>query len=596
MTGPETHQPFPGAAPSTPGHQGEDSVSWLGRRNLKVILGVVGVLAIGAYLVGYLLAGDRLPRNAQISGVSVGRLDRSEAIARLESELTERAAQPITVAIGGMKDRVVPSDAGLAVDVSESVDQAGARRNFDPRHIWRVLTGGSSMEAVVTADMARLNSAVAELADRHDVPPRDATLRYEDVRSPQPRATATPARAGTAVRRAEAAEMLKRAYLRENVTLQLPVDRSPAAVNDLVAQQVRRDFAVPAVSGPIVVKVGKAGQFLVMPSMIARSVTFKPEAGALVADLDANKLRDVVEKRVSELDLGEPRDATVRVDDGRPEVVPAVDGSIVSAAALADAVRPALTKSGADRSVSVEPVRARASFSTEQAETLGVKTVTGEFTTRFPYAAYRNTNIGRAAQLINGTLLKPGETFSLNKVVGERTRAHGVTEGTIISGGKFRLELGGGVSQSATTTYNAMFFAGLEDVEHQPHTLYIDRYPAGREATVAWPSLDLKFRNNTKFGVLVQAERVRARPGTEGSITVKMWSTKTYDRIESSPLRRSNFTSGRDLTDASAKCQPMSPVQGFDVNYSRLFYRDNKIVRTEKFFWRYHPTDRVRCA
>ena len=85
-------------------------------------------------------------------------------------------------------------------------------------------------------------------------------------------------------------------------------------------------------------------------------------------------------------------------------------------------------------------------------------------------------------------MLKPGEIFSLNGIVGERTAANGFVEGFIIKGGKFKEELGGGVSQSATTTFNAMFFAGLKDIQHQPHTLYIDRYPAGREATVAWPT------------------------------------------------------------------------------------------------------------
>src|SRR5690606_7531671 len=145
--------------------------------------------------------------------------------------------------------------------------------------------------------------------------------------------------------------------------------------------------------------------------------------------------------------------------------------------------------------------------------------------TYFPYAEYRNTNIGRAAELINGTLLEPGDTFSLNGEVGERTEENGFVAGSMLSGGKFKAELRGGVSQSATTTYNAMFFAGLEDIEHQPHTLYIDRYPAGREATVAWPTLDLKFRNNTDYGVLVQTVFKRATPDSRGSLTVKMWST-----------------------------------------------------------------------
>jgi vancomycin resistance protein YoaR len=254
-----------------------------------------------------------------------------------------------------------------------------------------------------------------------------------------------------------------------------------------------------------------------------------------------------------------------------------------------------LTKNGKQRTADVELTGAKAKFSTSDAEQLGIKRVTGEFTTYFPYATYRNVNIGRAAELINGTVLKPGDTFSLNGIVGERTKGNGFVEGSIIKGGKFKKELGGGVSQSATTTYNAMFFAGLKDIEHQPHTLYIDRYPAGREATVAWPGLDLKFQNDTDYGVLVQAYVKKSTPGSKGSITVKMWSTKTYDEVDSSKLARSNFTTGRDITDDDPECEPQAPAQGFDVNYSRIFRNDGEVVKTEKFFWRYAPTDRIRC-
>jgi vancomycin resistance protein YoaR len=293
--------------------------------------------------------------------------------------------------------------------------------------------------------------------------------------------------------------------------------------------------------------------------------------------------------------MKKPKNATVRLVDGKPKVIPAVNGTTLTAANLAAAVEPVLTKTGKERTVEVELTGAKASFSTEDAEQLGIKKVTGEFTTNFPYATYRNVNIGRAAELINGTVLKPGDTFSLNGIVGERTRANGFVEGSIIKGGKFKKELGGGVSQSATTTYNAMFFAGLKDIQHQPHTLYIDRYPAGREATVAWPSLDLKFQNDTDYGVLVQAYVTKATPSSQGSITVKMWSTKTYDEIDSSKLVRSNYTTGRDIEDDGPECEPQAPVQGFDVNYSRIFRNDGKVVKTEKFFWRYAPTDRITC-
>ena len=148
---------------------------------------------------------------------------------------------------------------------------------------------------------------------------------------------------------------------------------------------------------------------------------------------------------------------------------------------------------------------ARADFRTADARKLRIREQVSAFTTYFPHAAYRNTNIGRAAELVDGTILEPGETFSLNDTVGERTRANGFTKGFVIEDGVYKEDLGGGVSQMATTTFNAMFFAGLKDIEHKTHSFYIDRYPVGREATVAWGSVDLRFQNDTPYGVLITA-------------------------------------------------------------------------------------------
>jgi vancomycin resistance protein YoaR len=329
--------------------------------------------------------------------------------------------------------------------------------------------------------------------------------------------------------------------------------------------------------------------------MLAASIEFLPQNGTLVPALDAKKLRRNAQPAIKRVELVEPRNATVRLVKGKPKVIPAVDGTTVVADDLKKAIEPVLTKPAAERTVSVQLTGAKATFSTADAKKLGIKQVTGQFTTYFPYLPYRNINIGRAAALINGTLLKPGDVFSLNQIVGERTKANGFTEGFIIKDGRFRKELGGGVSQSATTTFNAMFFAGLKDVFHKPHGLFIDRYPAGREATVAWPSLDLKFQNDTKYGVLVQAYIVKGTPSRKGSITVKMWSTKTYDKIVATQPIKSNFKPGRDVTDDSKNCEPTSPVQGFDVSYQRLFYQNGSVVRRENFSWRYAPTDRVTC-
>ena len=110
-------------------------------------------------------------------------------------------------------------------------------------------------------------------------------------------------------------------------------------------------------------------------------------------------------------------------------------------------------------------------------------------------------------------LLKPGETFSLNDTVGERTAANGFTKGFIISDGVFKEDFGGGVSQVATTTFNAAFFAGLEDVEHKPHSFYIDRYPVGpRGHRRLGRRVDLKFKNTTPYGVLHPGLRRPSEP------------------------------------------------------------------------------------
>ena len=146
---------------------------------------------------------------------------------------------------------------------------------------------------------------------------------------------------------------------------------------------------------------------------------------------------------------------------------------------------PRLARTGSPRR---RPPPHEPDLTTAEAEALGIVEPISEFTTNYPIAQYRLINIGRAAELINGTLVLPGETFSLNGTVGERTAENGFVKGFIIDGGQFREDFGGGVSQVATTTFNAVFFAGLEDVEHKPHSFYISRYPAGREATVAWPT------------------------------------------------------------------------------------------------------------
>ena len=166
-------------------------------------------------------------------------------------------------------------------------------------------------------------------------------------------------------------------------------------------------------------------------------------------------------------------------------------------------------------------------------ESLGIVEEVSSFTTNHPCCANRVVNIQRFADLMQGVIIRPGETFSLNGHVGQRTIEKGFVADGAINLGVLEPQVGGGISQYATTFFNASFYAGLEFVEYQSHSLYISRYPRGREATISWRRPDLKVRNNTPYGILVWNEY------TSTSITVTFYSTKHLD-VQDLPLRRSS--------------------------------------------------------
>jgi vancomycin resistance protein YoaR len=285
----------------------------------------------------------------------------------------------------------------------------------------------------------------------------------------------------------------------------------------------------------------------------------------------------------------EPRDASIVIRDGEPVVVPAVTGRTFAAKDLAAAVKPALTKTGAARLARVKTQVSEPSFTTAEAKALGVREKLSEFTQAFPYARYREINIGQAARYIDGTLLEPGETFSMNDTVKERTEANGYTTGTVISGGRFREELGGGVSTATTAMWTAAFYAGLERVEQRAHSFYISRYAPGLEATVAWGALDLKFRNDTPHGVLISAE------ADGDSITVTMYGTKRYD-IDAEFGPRTNVRPADTIYDPKPGCVAQDGVDGFDITVTRVFRQGGDVVRREPMTTSYNAADQIFCS
>ena len=164
---------------------------------------------------------------------------------------------------------------------------------------------------------------------------------------------------------------------------------------------------------------------------------------------------------------------------------------------------------------------------TAWAEELGIEERVATFTSNYTPGQSRVTNIRLIAELTQGVILMPGESFSLNEHVGQRTRAKGfVPAGTIVNGHLVD-SVGGGISQFATTLFNAAFFGGLEFDAYQSHSIYFSRYPYGREATVSWPAPALIISNPSPYPVLIWPT------STSGSVTVDLYSTPWVEAEQS---------------------------------------------------------------
>jgi vancomycin resistance protein YoaR len=441
---------------------------------------------------------------------------------------------------------------------------------------------------VVEVDDAAFGKLADRLDDEHGVKVREGRVRFRDGEI----ATRAP-RIGKVVDRAQADQALRAAFVSTNRATEIEVIEDAPVIGEEQIEAALTSFAEPAVSAPVTLNSGDVSLEL-DPVEYTPSLKMVNSGGALVPEVNSDKLASLIKRELAE--DGGPQEATVRLVNGQPQVVADKVGVSFDQDEVDEVFLEIVAAEEGKRTAEVKSVEARSDFTSEDAKKLNIVERVSTFETRYPYAEYRNVNLSRAAELINGTVLKPGEVFSLNEIVGERTRANGFTTGIMIADGVFKEDLGGGVSQMATTVFNSMFFAGFEDVEHKPHSFYISRYPVGREATVAWGSVDLRFRNDTPHGVLVEAKVQKAGPGGQGVVQVSMWSTKVWD-ITTSTSGRYALTSPKTRTLSGPSCMPNSGYGGFDIDVKRYFAKpgSGKIEKTENFRTTYTPSDTVVC-
>jgi len=552
----------------------------LGPLSLTAICLVVLVAAAGATVAvrAYTLQDSVLP-GVRVAGADVGGLSRPDARGRIETVIGERLRQPVDVVVGGKAFTVNPSNL-FTVDATATEQLAfeSARSSFfDWIGALAVpFAVDQDVEPVLTVNPTAHAAFAQELTKRTN---RAVSARIS-MKGTEPVVVA--GRPGTQVDQAAVLALVRDAALRGLAGIEAPVASVAPAMTTAAAEQAAA-AARTAVSAPVALRfrhheVGELG-----PRTIARLLRFQPQGGAFELSLAPEGIQRELAPLVERF-TRKPVDASFRVVGKRVRVVKGRDGTTLDVAGAQAAVLGAATESGL-READIGLTALEPKLSTEDARALGIKRRVSTFTTDMGVSSSnRIWNVHLMADYIDGTIIKPGKTFSFNKVVGPRTPERGFREGQMILGSLLVPAIGGGVCQTATTLFNNAFDLGLPVKERHNHSWYISHYPIGRDATVSWGGPDLKFKNDLDHAILIKTSY------TDSTLTFSFFSTKQGRKVVSSTGPQTNFRSPKpsyaydpSAPKGSKRTVAGSHAQGFDITVFRKVYEHGQLVRKDSF-------------
>jgi vancomycin resistance protein YoaR len=508
----------------------------------------------------------------------------SEDRAQFEMELAAARLERTTVrATGeGLDLSFEPADIGYDVDARATV--RAARRVGRSGHPVAQVTGTvlrrfrpDDVELVTTWDEARLDAVLDGWGEQLAAGLENGGLRFEGAE-----VIVIEPKSGFGLKRVEAERRVKeRLRAGTTETLELPVGHADPPVDGAAVEQA----AIRArriLSAPYTLTVD-GFPLTLTPEQVGAAMVATPEGDELVLAVDVARLRTALGAALTPFEVA-PVDATWTTDGMLAAVVPAVPGRTVDLAPVADAIL------AEQRAITTTTTALPAALTTEAAQALNITEKVSEFTTNFTAGQPRVQNIHRAADIVNNTLVRPGETFSLNDTLGPRRCELGWTSAPAFSTNEgFYEECGGGVSQFSTTLFNATFFGGYRDIAHTPHSIFISRYPMGREATLGYGSIDNKFQNDSNSGVLIQTSH------TDTSVTVAYYGNREGRVVTAEgPNVIEEIPPGVEYIDwpllpagQEAEVAGETGFTGYKVENFRIIVRPGQAPQRERFYWEY---------
>ena len=553
------------------------------RRRWVLPASIAPVVILVVLVIGWAVdtSSGGVARNVQLAGADVGQLSGAELEGRVKALAEDFESVPVEIVAhdpGGKGEpdtyTTTAGELGLMLDQDRTVADA-LEVGDDAFFLLRPFEWVGSF-------LAERDAPISYLVSDDQVASATIALEGEDrVLASEPTVEqvdgvfqVVPGKAGQGIDPADVAAALPDAAAdRDDGPIRVEVTRDslPPLGDDAAAEQAAAGLEA-LVKDPITITT--SGGDRTIPAATVRTwatLSVAPD-GTVSADLDPGAVDEDLKAAFRDV-AGGPVDAHFTLDGGVPVIVPEQAGKICCGDGAAAKIIAALR--AGTRSIELPLVDGFPRKTKAQLEGLGVKEEIGSPdvfgpTTEHKCCESRVTNIHRIADLIRGTVILPGETFSVNDHVGRRTRGKGFTDGGAIIDGSFGTTIGGGISQFATTLFNAALFAGLDFGEYQSHSLYITRYPRGREATLSFPHPDLQIKNTTPYGVMIWPTY------TDTSITVHLYSTK-----------HATVSVGEPTASPAGACTKYTTPR-------TRTYPDGRVDH-DTVFARYRPAEGVNC-
>ncbi|MCY4135827.1 MAG: VanW family protein [bacterium] len=476
------------------------------------------------WLIDYSGSGNRTPRGLKIespiisdSGIDIGGLSEDDVTA-VVVDLAERFQQtPVEIATPSQAITVTAADTGLEVDVEGTVDAIMELDSGTGNPIGWTASFFESSRLELLLTLSAEESKIARLeAELHRAPADPHIVLENGIFQ------VAPGVPGEVADLSPALPQLLEAAVRGDDPLRIEAEVSlipPERGEEVMLQTV--DWVNQRTAQGILVTVQEVTK-RVQPAQLRSWLTLHSENDQWSYGIDQQRIKgDLAELFIEVATVAS--EPILTIQDDVPVLVSEVPAYICCQLSASQEVLAALNT--AQPAVELELRESDEINDQSWLEERGIVELTGRFTTHYTPGQDRVSNIHRIAELIQGAVVYPGEIFSVNEYVGERTEEKGFVDAGVIYDGVYTDDVGGGISQFITTLFTATFNAGMEFPEYQAHSIDIARYRDGVDATISWPKPDFKFRNPNPYAVLLWPTV------TSGSVTVSVYST-AYTEVE----------------------------------------------------------------